>query len=382
MAKKRGLSEHMSTRMGRQARGPKTVEIVGTDLFSHMKRGTELSQFDLTVIIPTHNRREVLMHTLNALVTQSHPSDRFEVVVVCDGCVDGTYEMLSTLATPFRLRAFAQASSGPAAARNRGVQEAEAPILLFIDDDIIGTPDLIVEHIRMHIGHDDRAVIGRLLPDPNIKLPGWTKWEHRVFDSRYDALERGTLLAEGVHFYTGNVSVAKAVFNAVGGFNVAYRRAEDIELGYRLQKVGAQFVFNSCAAGIHCSDYTFEPWSKIHYNYGRYHVRLANNEGHADVMPVASWFRQRNALNKLLAHIAIGRPALHHLLVSVARAIAFVSDRVGVIRLSHWSYSAITNLCYWQGVADELGGPHQFWNFVQADQRGYPQSRQGVKEQM
>ena len=326
----------------------------------------QLPAVDLTVVMPTHNRRQMLRETLDALARQTYPADRFEIVIMCDGDSDGTYEMLRELAMPFRLRPFAQPQSGPATARNNGVARATAPVVLFLDDDIIALPELLAEHIRLHQDRPNRVVVGRLLPDPDVKLAGWTAWEQHIFDNRYRALEQMEMPVDGRKFYSGNVSVDRAAFLAVGGFNAAYKRAEDIELGYRLQKAGAQFFFNGRAAGIHRGVHSFEAWSRTQYNYGRYDVQLAQVEGHKELMPIASWFRQRNALNRLLGRIAVGRPGLRRPLLAFAHATARAADRADLQRISRWSYSAMANLCYWQGVADQLGGAERLWQMVRS----------------
>lgn len=324
---------------------------------------------DLAVIIPTHNRRALLVRVLSALAAQTYPAERFEVVVVCDGCTDDTAAMLDSLSMPFRLRVVQQPSTGAAGARNRGVRETGARVVLFLDDDILAAPELLAEHMR---GHDapNSVVIGKLLPDPATPLAGWTRWEQRTWDRRYAAIERGAVAASGQHVYSGNVSVDHDLFVALGGFNTTLRRAEDTELGYRLERAGAQFRFHSSAAGVHCGVHGFATWRTIQYAYGRYDVRLADREGHAAAIPLRQWFGERNLLNRVVVRAAVGRLALHKLILLLAQLCAHASDRLALRRLSHWSYSVIANVLYWQGVADELGGAPQLWQRVAAPRLG------------
>lgn len=320
---------------------------------------------DLAVIIPTHNRRALLVRVLGALTAQTYPTDRFEVVVVCDGCTDDTAATLGSLSAPFHLRVVQQSSAGAAGARNRGVRETAARVVLFLDDDILATPELLAEHMR---GHDapSRVVIGKLLPDWTTPLAGWTRWEQRTWERRYAAIERGVVAASGQHVYSGNVSVDRELFVAQGGFKTTLRRAEDTELGYRLERAGAQFRFRSSAAGVHCGVHSFATWRTIQYTYGRYDVRLADREGHAASIPLQQWFGERNLLNRVVVRAAVGRLALHKLILLLAQLCARASDRLALRRVSHWSYSVIANVLYWQGVADELGGAQQLWQRVAA----------------
>jgi len=74
-----------------------------------------MSAVELSVVIPTHNRRELVREMLIALSRQFLSSEKFEVVVVVDGSSDGTREMLKDLDTPYSLRVFHQTQAGAAA---------------------------------------------------------------------------------------------------------------------------------------------------------------------------------------------------------------------------------------------------------------------------
>jgi len=87
-------------------------------------------------VIPTHDRCDSLRGVLEALSRQTVASDRFEVVVICDGCTDGTESMCRALPTDYPLRVMTQEQSGPAAARNCGVAEATGPLIIFYNVDM------------------------------------------------------------------------------------------------------------------------------------------------------------------------------------------------------------------------------------------------------
>ena len=82
---------------------------------------------ELSVIIPTYNRKESLLRTLNALNRQTFPSERFEVVVISDGSTDGTPAAIAEVAMGFTLRFVEQANQGPSVARNHGARLAVYP---------------------------------------------------------------------------------------------------------------------------------------------------------------------------------------------------------------------------------------------------------------
>src|SRR5579871_5778539 len=92
----------------------------------------------LSVVVPTYNRKDSLRRTLDGLAKQTYPFADFEVVVVSDGSTDGTTEMLADYVktAPYSLRSVLQANGGPSKARNRGIQEAQHEVIVFLDDDV------------------------------------------------------------------------------------------------------------------------------------------------------------------------------------------------------------------------------------------------------
>src|SRR5437763_8260584 len=117
--------------------------------------------YDLSVIVPTHNRKEFLPGLLDSLSRQDYPSDRWELVIVDDGSSDGTPDFLRayTGARPANLRVISQANSGVATARNSASWQAEGRALLFLDDDMIASPALVGGRTRGHLQDSWSVVI-------------------------------------------------------------------------------------------------------------------------------------------------------------------------------------------------------------------------------
>src|SRR5260221_8789462 len=108
---------------------------------------------DLTVVIPTRGRWDILRQTLAALKRQTAPG--FTSVVV----VDGTDQAPPTLEADVVLHV---PHGGPGAARNRAVRTITTDLVLFLGDDIVPTPDLVAVHLARHRAEPDRhvAVLG------------------------------------------------------------------------------------------------------------------------------------------------------------------------------------------------------------------------------
>src|SRR6266487_2852993 len=102
-----------------------------------------------SIVIPTYQRRDVVLSSVHALAAQEDGGP-FEVIVVVDGSTDGSADALRELETPFPLSVIEQPNRGQAEARNQGVAAARGELLLFLDDDMEAHPRLLAEHDRSH----------------------------------------------------------------------------------------------------------------------------------------------------------------------------------------------------------------------------------------
>jgi GT2 family glycosyltransferase len=320
----------------------------------------------VSLVIPTHNRRESLRMVLEALAQQTTPADQYEALVICDGCTDDTAEMCRALRVKYRLRLFEQTSNqGPAAARNRGVQEAAAPLILFIDDDVVPEPTLIAEHMRLHEQDERAVVIGPLLAPPNFRLNPWTRWEEAMLIKQYDGMMAGKWEPTPRQFYTGNASVRREYILAAGGFDAHFRRAEDIELAYRFLDQGLRFHFNPQAKGWHHVRRPLRSWLSIPTEYGWADVAMYRSNRQRILKNMAKEFHRRQRPLQHLARACLGNPRRLRLTVSALLVAARLADWLRQPKIANAAFSAIFNLRYWQSVSEQIGGRAAFWQQVE-----------------
>jgi glycosyltransferase involved in cell wall biosynthesis len=96
----------------------------------------------VSVIIPTYNRKDTLLRTLDSLRQQTFPADQIEVIVVDDGSTDDT-QTIARQQFPFTFRYVRQKNQGATAARNYGAKISQAEILVFMDDDVTVSPQTL-----------------------------------------------------------------------------------------------------------------------------------------------------------------------------------------------------------------------------------------------
>lgn len=209
---------------------------------------------EFSVVIPTHNRLEVLSEVLQNLEFQQE-APSFEVVVVDDGSTDGTAEWLRSRTFKVPVRIVVQKNHGPAAARNTGVLAASGRWVAFLGDDTVPSGGWLASHREAHRQRGDH---------PLLAVIGYTGWHRRMRLNpflRYineHGLQFGYALIkekEDVPFnflYTSNLSLPRDLLLAEP-FDLRFPHAawEDIELSYRLKKRGLRIVYEPAATVSH-----------------------------------------------------------------------------------------------------------------------------------
>ncbi len=312
----------------------------------------------VTIIMPSHNRADRLEKALQAISAQVYPLELVDLVLVLDGCSDGSSEVVEKLkpTLPFKITVISQPQGGPARARNVGVRMASGNILLFIDDDVVASPQLITEHITFHLRDEKAVVLGTMSPPPAHQRPIWVRWEEQILLKQYADMLAGKYKPTARQFYTGNSSVARQWFLSTGEFDETFLRAEDIEFAYRMQsKFNLNFYFDPQAIGYHYANRSFASWKRAHYLYGRYDVIMDRDKGHNWIIPnIRNEFKRRDHITRFLAINLLNRRRSQNLLSKFIWVNAQLTSRIGLSAIAYKSLSGLANVLYWQGLHDEL----------------------------
>ena len=203
---------------------------------------------ELSVIIPTHNRVDILMETLARLIAQE-TEVAFEVLVVDDGSTDATVVTVRSLAerSAVPVSILEQGSRGPAAARNSGIAAARGSACLFLGDDTWPRADLVERHGRLHRHRPEprTALLGHVEWAPESRPTPLMDWLNTGIQFDFDQISDPEDV-RGVCFYTANVSAKTSFLLSNGGFDETFADAafEDIELGLRLERAGMRLVYD------------------------------------------------------------------------------------------------------------------------------------------
>jgi glycosyltransferase involved in cell wall biosynthesis len=186
---------------------------------------------DVSIVIPTQNRRGLLRLTLTSALRQRDVE--FEVIVVDDGSTDGTSRDVTGLADPRARLVRRERRVGMGAARNAGIAEARGSWIAFLDDDDLWAPD------KLHRQLEEATTAGRgwvyagdVNVDSNLRVvsgaPPPTPEQVMANLPRYNSVPTGS----------SNVVVHADLLGEAGRFDPSLRRIADWDMWIRLARVG------------------------------------------------------------------------------------------------------------------------------------------------
>lgn len=219
----------------------------------------------LSVVIPTHKRAKLLQIALEHLAVQTI-AEQLEVIVVSDG-EDAETEQLfddiragkTELGTLGSIACMTIPKSQQGVARNKGVENATAPLVLFLQDDAFAAPDACEKHVAMHKKYDgDIAVLGFTTWDPACDITPVMNWlENTGWQFAYPLLEKyaGTFVPKWIQHrvtYTIHLSIPTHIARSIPfREDVTLYGWEDIEWGERLRDAGTGLVYEPQATVLH-----------------------------------------------------------------------------------------------------------------------------------
>lgn len=244
-------------------------DVAGTE-FAEEQPGT-VSLPPASVIIPSRNRGELLLETVESVLAGDAVPDEIIVVDQSDK-PNFALERLSRSSNR-TIRYVWHPEPGVSRARNRGIREARNDVLVFVDDDVRVTGSWYRDLVSALCVAGERAVVtGRVLPEVSSQGDGFVP---STIDDPHPAVYRGRIGMDIL--YSNNMALWRSIITAVGPFDerlgagTKFRNAEDNELGFRILEAGFEIRYTPDATVYHRawrsrSDYHALSWS---YGYGQ-----------------------------------------------------------------------------------------------------------------
>ena len=182
----------------------------------------------VSVVIPSYNRLAMLQEAVESVLAQNEVE--FEVIIIDDGSTDKTPTYLENLARGNPLvRAEQVANRGPAAARNRGVELARAPLIAFLDSDDLWAPAKLARQLAF-MARDPACEIAQCQET-------WIRDGRRVNPGLRHQKQAGDFFIPSLRtclVSPSAVMMRTEFFRTMGGFDEALAAAEDYDLWLRI----------------------------------------------------------------------------------------------------------------------------------------------------
>ena len=170
----------------------------------------------VSVVIPVFNGERFLREAVQSVLDQQYAP--LEIIIVDDGSTDGTATVARSL--PATVRYLHQPNQGPAAARNRGIEQAQGGLIAFADADDLWPPAKLELQLPF------------LINDPAVE----------IVMGRVQLLSETGLTESAFSVNLGCAVIRKSVFDRVGLFDETMRYSEDVDWFMRARESGAAIM--------------------------------------------------------------------------------------------------------------------------------------------
>lgn len=204
--------------------------------------------FQLSILICTYNRADILAECLQSLMTQTADNELFEVIVINNNSPDHTQSTAeSFIGKVPNLRVIIETQQGLSYARNRAYEEAQSEWVLYLDDDALASENLVERALWTIHHHPYKYFGGVALPWYKYPKPHWYKYKYVATN---ELPYKTVTPIHGNQFAIGCIMVIhKPTLAKYGGFDVklgmigntiAYN--EETELQHRMRADGIQIA--------------------------------------------------------------------------------------------------------------------------------------------
>ena len=186
-----------------------------------------MSTAEISVAICTYNREKYLPQLFSSIVAQTLASERFEIVLIDNNSPGNTKELFAqfSAAQPsFSCHYFLETNQGLSHARNRSIQEAQAPLITFLDDDAFIAPNYLETLVEAFTQYPDCGAVGGPIHLHYEEIK--PNWENKYLNSLLGYFDKGLepFVFEKDYPRGSNMAFRTQIFQQIGMFNVELGR--------------------------------------------------------------------------------------------------------------------------------------------------------------
>lgn len=281
----------------------------------------------ISIVIPTHNRWDMLSRTLESVASVARPADvAVEVIVVANACSDDTQGQIDALAQrfPIPLRCVADPVAGLNHARNMGVESSTGKYVWFLDDDVQVDPQALIALLATYTNQYADLVGARVdLWWEAVERPEWLADDLLWILSGTQFGDEGFHSVDGAGLIGACFSFRRAVYESIGPFTIGLDR-----VGKKLLGGGeSEFIQRAIRGGFrayHAPDMRVKHWVPPHRLRGSYIRGVGRGYGEARIY-----------LKPRLTALGAIRSFAGHLFLAVWHGAASLIPQPYVSRLRH-----------------------------------------------
>lgn len=206
--------------------------------------------YKISLVICTYNRSRYLPGSLESINLQTINKDLFEVVVINNASTDDTAAVVRSYMAEnpqINISYYFEYNKGLSFARNRGIAEAKSPLIAYVDDDVILTPDYLKELLSFFDTNPNAAGAGGKVV-PKYESGSEPAWMSKYLAGFVGNVNHGTEIKRftpEMKYPAGcNMIYQRDILLEAGGFNNKLKfRSDDKYIFYKVHEVSDQIYY-------------------------------------------------------------------------------------------------------------------------------------------
>lgn len=234
----------------------------------------------VSVIVPCRNEERFIGVCLDALLAQTYPRERVEILVADGRSTDGTRRVVERAASrDDRIRVIDNAGRFAASGLNRGIEAAVGSVIIRVDAHGAVATDFIEQNVRLLAAHPEAWSVGGPIVHRGVGATGRaiaTAMSHPfgVGNARHRFAD-----------YEGDVDSAafpayrRSTFDRVGAFDERFVRNQDDELSLRILRHGGRILVSTAVRFTYQVRERFGGLFRQYLQYGYWKVAVIRKHG-------------------------------------------------------------------------------------------------------
>lgn len=238
----------------------------------------------ISVVIPLYNKVDAIVSTLQSVFSQTYKA--FEVIVVDDGSIDGSINLVKTIPEVQKrmnegtFRIICKPNGGVSSARNAGISAAHYDYIAFLDADDLWEPTFLSEIASLISDYPEAGILGT---GYSSLSEGIRSRSHTNLPDGYRGIINNPFLGNAHAYCSSAVCCKKEALKMIGEFDERFCYGEDLDVWWRIMLQYPAVFYN-----IDLATYRYDvserlmqkkiPLNKLYvYYFEKYTEARANN---------------------------------------------------------------------------------------------------------